>query len=153
MTFDPNLFVAKWYCSRLNPEDMPAFAVDALDAGFDGPALRRLAGLVKPTSYEVGDLFERTLGEIGIVEIRTKEQAVLKLAKMTAQAIVDEKLDAFTGAETLARYARDLDYPAFLVEFFALVDEPASGDYARSRAAVRADILAEAKKLLSHTPA
>ena len=36
--FDPNLFVAKWYCEKLLPEDMPGFAADALEAGFDGPA-------------------------------------------------------------------------------------------------------------------
>src|SRR5262249_22102880 len=50
--FDPNLFVARWYCSTVNPEEMPAFAADALEAGFDGPALRRLAALIRPTSYD-----------------------------------------------------------------------------------------------------
>jgi len=152
VTFDPNLFVAKWYCSRVNPEEIPLFAADALEAGFDGPALRRLAGLASPNSSEVGDLFDRALAEIGTVEIRTKEQAILKLAKLTARSIVDEEIDAFAGAASLARFAQELHYPSFLAEFFALDDETAWGDYARSRTAVRDDILAEAKKLLLYTP-
>jgi hypothetical protein len=56
--FNPNLFVSKWYCSMVGRENMPAFAAaDALEAGYDGPALRKLSGLIKPTSWEIGTLF------------------------------------------------------------------------------------------------
>src|SRR5438270_12993282 len=73
-TFNPDLFVAKWYCSKVLPEDMPQFAADALEAGYDGLALRRLASLMRPTSRDVGDLFERVLREIGTVKVQSKEQ-------------------------------------------------------------------------------
>ncbi|HEY6304975.1 MAG TPA: hypothetical protein VI488_00790 [Candidatus Angelobacter sp.] len=153
MSFDPNLFVAKWYCGLVLPEDIPSFAADAPEAGFDGPALRRLAGLVKPTSLDVGNLFDRLLDEIGGVEVRSRTQAIFKLAKILAQAIVDGKIDPFDGARKLSRYALEAGYPEGLAEFDQLADEPLWGDHARSRALIRADIIAEAKKLLALTPA
>lgn len=153
MSFDPNLFVAKWYCERVWPEDMPGFSADALEAGFDGPALRRLAGLIRPTSPDVGNLFVRALDEIGTIEIRSKEQAIFKLARILAKAIVDGQVDPILGARGLARYALEAGYPEELAQFDQLADEPLWGEYARSRDLLRADIIAEAKKLMASSPA
>jgi len=116
-TFNPDLFVAKWYCSTVGTEDMPAFAADALEAGFDGSALRRLAGLVDPTARDVGDLLERALGEIGTVKIQSKEQALVFQSRLVAVDIVEGKIEALRGAEILARYAMALNYPGFINEF------------------------------------
>lgn len=153
MAFDPDLFAAKWYCSMVNPEDMPSFAADALEAGFDGPALRRLAGLIKPTSRDIGTLLDEVLDEIGEIKVRSKEQGIFKLAKTVAQAIVDGQIDPFQGAERLSHYAMEARYPAELVEFYQLADEPLWGDYARNRDAICADIIAEARKLIASVPA
>lgn len=147
-TFDPNIFVAKRFCGLVRPEDMPAFAADALEAGFDGPALRRLAGLVRPSSWDVGELFESAVGEIGIVEVRTKEQAVFKLARILAKAIVDGQVEPITGARGLSYYASVAGYPEELAQFDLLADEPLWGEYARARDVLCADIIAEAKKLI-----
>ena len=148
MPFDPNLFVAKWFCSLVGPEDMPGFAADALEAGFDGAALRRMAGLIRPTSLDVGGLFERALDEIGVVEIRSREQGVFKLARILAKAIVDGQVDPILGARGLSYYAFLAGYPEGLAQFDQLADEPSWGQYARSRDLIWADIISEAKKLI-----
>ncbi len=152
MSFDPNLFVAKCHCGLVGPEDMPGFAADALEAGFDGPALRRLAGLVKPCSSDVGGLFDRAIDEIGTVEIRSKEQGIFKLAKILARAIVDGRVDPILGAQGLSHYAFRAGYPAGLAEFEQLADELQWGDHSRSRELICADIIAEAKKLIASSP-
>jgi hypothetical protein len=153
MSFDPNLFVAKWYCSLIGPEDMPSFAADALEAGFDGPALRRLAGLVSPTSRDLGNLFDRALGEIGNVEIRSKEQGIFKLARILAGAILDGRVDPILGAQGLSHYAFRAGYPAGLAQFDQLAAELEWGNHSRSRELICADIIAEAKKLIASSSA
>jgi hypothetical protein len=150
--FNPDLFVAKWYCSEVGPEDMPAFAADALEAGFDGPSLRRLAGLLKPTSGEIGTLFREALLEIGSVKIQTEDQAVLALSRATATGIVEGRMDPIQGAEVLARYAGKLGYPPFLAEFLELSEMPSWGDYAPSRRKLARDIVEQARKLLANGP-
>jgi hypothetical protein len=151
-TFNPDLFVAKWYCSKVGPEAMPQFAADALEAGYDGPALRRLAGLLKPTTVEVGDLFQRALREIGTVTILSKEQAVYSLSRSTASDIVDGRLDPIEGAGILARYAMMLDYPPHLAEFLQLSEMPFWGEYAPSRSQLIKNIIEEASMLLASLP-
>jgi hypothetical protein len=44
---------------RIEPEQFVAIAVSALEQGFDGTALRQLAGLSRPTSRDLGTLPER----------------------------------------------------------------------------------------------
>src|ERR1041385_2045421 len=151
-TFNPDLFVAKWYCSAVGPEDMPQFAVDALEAGFDGAALRRLAGLVHPTARDVGDLFERALREIGTVKIQSEEQALIFQSRLVAVDIVEGKVEPLRGAEILARYAMALKYPDFIAEFVQLIDMPHWGDYAPTAKKLEQDIVDEARRMLGSLP-
>src|SRR6185312_12779867 len=101
-TLNPDLFVAKWYCGFVQTEDLPEFAADALEAGYDGPALRRLAGLIKPTSTDVVDLFEKALTEIGTVKIQNAQQAAVLVARSTARDILEERIDPLRGAACIA---------------------------------------------------
>jgi hypothetical protein len=150
--FNPDLFVAKWYCSKVWSEDMPGFAADALEAGFDGPALRRLAGLIKPTSEEVCGLFSQVIREIGNVKIHTEEQAALLLCRVTATDIVDGRIDPLRGVEILAHLSCLLDYPLFLKEFLDLAEWPYWGEYARSRQEFAKNAIQEARKLIANLP-
>ena len=127
--FNPDLFVAKWYCSLLYPEEMPQFAADSLEAGYDGPALRRLAGMVKPTSTDIGDLFSQSLTEIGTVTVQNAEQAAIVLARMTARDIIEGRIDPLKGARFLAGLASSRNYPAYLVPFYQLAELPYWGEY------------------------
>lgn len=149
--FNPDLFVAKWYCSEVWSEDMPKFAADALEAGYDGPALRRLSGLTRPTSVEIGDLFQRALAEVGKVDILSQEQGVLLRSRMIAADIVEGRIDPFQGANILAGYARILNYQ-ILAEFLELSEMPFWGDYAPTKKTIIESILDHARLLISNVP-
>lgn len=146
--FNPDLFVAKWYCSFVFPEDMPRFAADALEAGCDGLALRRLAGLVKPTSTDVGELFQQSVTEIGTVKVQNRGQAAVLLARTTAQDIIEGRIDPLKGAIFVAGLASAMNYPAYLVPIYQLAELPYWGEYA-PRAQLIEDILKEAQLLLA----
>lgn len=150
--FNADLFVAKWYCSEVWSEDMPVFAADALEAGYDGPALRQLAGLIKPTSMDIGDLFQRALDEIGTVKILSQIQAVYWMSRVVATDIVEGRIDPVKGAGILAGYANMADYPPVLAEFIELGDMPYWGEYAPPRAKLIKDIIEEARLLLANVP-
>jgi hypothetical protein len=150
--FNPDLFVASWYAGRVGPEHMPAFAADALEAGYDGPSLRRLAGLIRPTARDIGDLFEGALREIGTVPIQSKEQAFFFLSRLVARDILEGRVEPIRGADILASYAMILQYPECLVGFFGLADLPRWGEYALDPQKLAADIVAEARRFLASTP-
>jgi len=150
--FNPDLFVAKWYCSEVWSEDMPAFAADALEAGYDGPALRRLASLIKPTLADIGDLFQRARDEIGTVKILSQRQAVYWMSRVVATDIVEGRIDPVKGAGILAGYARLVDYAPVLAEFLGFEDMPYWGEYAPPRAKLIKDIIEEARLLLANVP-
>jgi hypothetical protein len=153
--FNPDLFVAKWYCSYVHEEDMPGFAADALEAGYDGPALRRLAGLMKPTAMDVGDLFQQSLSEIGTVKIRDAKQAAVLLARTTVRDIIEQKIDPIRGAIVIAGLVHTLDYPDYLTPFLDLAelsDATYMGEYAPPRSQLIKDIIEQARKTLLHIP-
>jgi hypothetical protein len=61
---DLNSITAEWYLGLFPPEKMPMLAVWALEQGFDGPALRELAGCTTATYPDEGSLIERALREL-----------------------------------------------------------------------------------------
>ncbi|HKV94947.1 MAG TPA: hypothetical protein VJW20_20545 [Candidatus Angelobacter sp.] len=131
---------------------MPQFAADALEAGYDGPALRRLAGLVRPTAGDVGSLFESALREIGTVKIQSEEQAHIFLSRQTAIDIVEGRIEPLRGAEILARHAMVLGYPAFIAEFLPLSEMPYWGEYAPAHKKLAQDIVEQARLLIANVP-
>jgi len=150
--FNPDLFVAKWYCSGVWSEDMPGFAADALEAGYDGPALRQLAGLIKPTSADIGDLFQRVLDQIGTVKISSQKQAVYWMSRVVATDIVEGRIDPIKGAGVLAGCARLADFAPVLAEFLGLGDMAYWDEYAPPSAKLVKDIIEEARLLLNKIP-
>ena len=150
--FNPDLFVAKWYCSQVGPENMPQFAADALEAGYDGPALRRLAGLIRPNSREIGSLFQEALAEIGATRIHSKNQAALFLGSLTAKAIVDGQMDPIEGCSILSHYAVVSGYQNALAQFDQLDGALSWGEHAPSKRELVEDIIREARKLLASVP-
>jgi hypothetical protein len=71
---------------------MPSLAWHALEAGFDGRALRRLAALNKPNWSEVQHLLPRVRAELGMKVIAT-EEASYRVAKQRAQEILESGKD------------------------------------------------------------
>lgn len=92
MVFDRELIEARLALSLILSEDMPSVAVDALDAGLDGPAIRRLAILEHPTYFEVAEALPRAMRELGLSQIRT-EEAALRIARQMIREILQREDD------------------------------------------------------------
>lgn len=79
--FDPELLHARWLLGGVGPDELTNQAEVALTQGFDGPALRQLAGLIRPALHNLDTLPDRAFLEMGL-EPLDKEQAVnLMLAR------------------------------------------------------------------------
>jgi hypothetical protein len=76
--FNPEMLQIRWVLGALRPEELPVQATLALQHGFDGTALRQLAGLVRPTVRDLESLPNRAFAEMGLSAI-DKEQAATSL--------------------------------------------------------------------------
>lgn len=82
------------------PEDLPEAALAALEDGFDSPSLRILAGLTKAESSEAWQLFNQTLAELNLL-IPSKRDAVILLARKSAEQILNGKTNPYEGAKQI----------------------------------------------------
>jgi hypothetical protein len=71
----------------IGSSDMPKVAWDALEAGLDGPGIRRLAALDSPTYFEVRDVLPRAVQEMGMISL-TRNEAALRIARSMAKEIL-----------------------------------------------------------------
>jgi len=107
---DIQLLQARWVLGGVAPEEWVDQAISALDQGFDGTALRQLAGLVRPTQRDLGLLPERALTEMGL-DLCDKERAISLLvargALLTSETILSlvERFPAFSP-----RWRKHLEY-------------------------------------------
>lgn len=102
MVFDPRIAEAQIALNMIGTTDMPRLAWDALEAGFDGPAIRRLAALDFPTHFQVEEILGRAIEEMQVVKL-TREAAALQLGKIVAQRILRSNDD-------LLKHLRDFEY-------------------------------------------
>jgi hypothetical protein len=80
---DPELLQAQWILGGLNAEQMTSQAILALELGFDGTALRQLAGLTPSEQRDLGRLPERAFDEMGLKPC-DRDQAVALLVERQA---------------------------------------------------------------------
>jgi hypothetical protein len=78
---DPELLQARWVLGGIEPEQLVAIAVSALEQGFDGTALQQLAGLSRPTLSDLGTLPERVFAAMGLKPINQDEAVARLLAR------------------------------------------------------------------------
>jgi hypothetical protein len=150
--FNPDLLAATWYSGTTPPEKWPRLAADALESGYDGPALRRLAGLTAATSRDDSEVFKGALKELGNTRIANREHALLFLSRTMAADIVDGRVEPLQGAVVIARYASMLNYPPFLADFYELVEMQFWGEYAPPTETLVLDIFEQARTLLANVP-
>ena len=91
---------ALWQIGKFPVERLPDVAIQALEKGFDGPALRELAGLQKLTERDLGNLFELALKEVGRLPM-SKREAGLIVAKNIAQEIINGNIEPYEGARRI----------------------------------------------------
>jgi hypothetical protein len=123
MTFDPKLVEAKLALERIPSNEIPSVAWDALEAGLDGPSIRRLASLLTPTYFEVRDVLPQAMKEMGLSTISPLE-AGIRLAEKSARELLqlDDK-ELLCRGNTFFRLYVDLDYPRELQAIGRLDDE------------------------------
>jgi hypothetical protein len=97
--FDPARNAVRWYFGELSHEDLPSICIEALEHGYDGPMLRRLAGLVKPTSRDIAERqIEGAFHEMGVAAPISERECQLFLATETAQAAAAGMQNPFDAA-------------------------------------------------------
>jgi hypothetical protein len=114
--FDPELVEAQLALRRIGTTDMPKLAWEALEAGLDGPATRRLAALRFPTFFEVREILPKVMQEWQITQI-PKGQAALRLAKRRAREILQSNDDPLKHADDFYQMWVEADYCRELEEY------------------------------------
>ena len=108
---DPQLLQARWILGGVAPEEWVNQAISALDQGFDGNALRQLAGLVRPTQAELGHLPERALAEMGLAPCDKERAVFYSRVARGATLTSDPILSLVEGFPTFsARWRKHLEY-------------------------------------------
>lgn len=151
---------ARWVLNGLNAEDMIQFAMAALELGFDGTALRKLAGLTHPSKPAVADLEDlpmRAFSDMGLKPI-DKEGAVDFLLARGApftNSTMSALLRVFPDflprwRKHLESWGGQVDHPYLdLAEFVHYVVEDL---YEHGRADDLRRAFAEMEDLLQHAP-
>jgi len=134
MAFDPQQFAAEAALGLIHPESFPSAAQDALEAGFDGKWIVRMAVLDKPSGWEVDQVLPKMLAELNITLPKSKEAALL-LAKIRAQRIQRSGEDPLKSIGYFNQLYLNAEYPDGLQELGWLEDHYAWTDEAGVRAA------------------
>lgn len=115
MPFDPEEFAAKVVLGQIPSEAFPAAAQDALEAGFDGPALLRLAILERPSGWEVDQLIAPVFSDLAVAR-PTVHEAAVTLAKARGRRILDRGEDPLDSIGYFHRLLMVSDYAQELEE-------------------------------------
>lgn len=94
------LAAARAVLGLLASDDLAQVGVHALEEGCDSPSLRMLSGLCTGETDEARRLFDRVLSELGLV-MPSKRDAVMRLARETAQEILAGATGAYVGARQI----------------------------------------------------
>lgn len=139
-----HLIAAAWQCHDLYGEDMPRVAADLLEAGYDTPSFRRLAGELQiRNSADAQELVAKTFAELGVPYPLTEEQAQLIYTRQIAREVIAGRRASREAANYLERILWGRR-PANedLATLFALNDEwEWDSDAQRYAPAITSDIL------------
>lgn len=110
--FDPNEIAVLYYFGDLSYLDLPKVAADALELGFDGPSLRRLAGLISPVASDMrAEEIDSAFREMGVAAPMGKDKARLTLAAKSARKAVRGDSNVFNEATHIRIHVCGLEEP------------------------------------------
>lgn len=88
-SYAPHLLAARWTVNDLYGEDMPRIAADLLEAGYDAPSIRRLAGEMNVRSCsDVESLIERMFGDLAVRYPLSHKEANLIASRQIAREVI-----------------------------------------------------------------
>jgi hypothetical protein len=120
--FEPHTIEAKLALSKIGPNEMPTLAWEALEAGLDGPRIRRMAALTDPSGWEVDQILPAFMAEAGLSVIPLQEAAV-RIARQIARQILSEKLDPLEHTKDFESLWIQAGYPKEIGEAGMLDDQ------------------------------
>jgi hypothetical protein len=115
MPFDLTMFEAEVALKLIPTERLPSLAQDALEAGFDGPHVLRMAVLEPVAGWAIDQALQPMMDELGCRLISIQE-AALRLARKRAQLILDTGEDPLPSVPYFHRLMVAADYPEELIE-------------------------------------
>ncbi len=109
---DPFKIAVLYYFGDLQYWKLPQIAIDALDQGYDGPALRKLAGLTNPVAADIqAKHIDSVFREMGVAAPFTKDDARLVLAAESARRAVQGDSNVFDEATHIRIHLCELKDP------------------------------------------
>jgi hypothetical protein len=117
MHFDPAKLAVEYYFGDLQYWKLPPIAADALELGYDGPALRKLAGLANRIGSEIraDDLraneIDSAFREMGVNAPITKDKARMVLAIESANRALNGVSNVFDEATHVRIHLCELSDP------------------------------------------
>jgi hypothetical protein len=103
LPFSPQLIQARWVLGKLPSEDVPRLAQDALEIGFDGKNIRRIAGLLQPSEADLHPLMTGFFTELGVGTAPSGEEAGWMLARGVVEGILEARIAPYEGARFIGR--------------------------------------------------
>lgn len=103
LPFSPQLIQARWVLDKLPSEEAPRLAQDALELGYDGKHIRRIAALFQPSNADLQPLMTGFVTELGATPGLTREQAGWSLARLVAEGILEARIAPYDGARFIWR--------------------------------------------------
>lgn len=122
MPFDREIVEARLALNLIPSSDMPRLAWDALEAGFDGPAIRRLAALMAPDWSEVAYLRSDVMREMRLATV-TAGEAARRLAKHRAKEILGSGADPLGFTKYFYQLWAHAGYPREIASVGCLDDD------------------------------
>jgi len=122
MAFEPLAVEARLALNLIASTDMPALAWDSIEAGLDGPAIRRMAALEFPTFFEVQEVLPQAMKEMRLSRL-SEGEAALRLAKLRAQEILATNSDPFKHLRDFEHLWLESHYCRELRDYGNLDDE------------------------------
>ena len=107
---DPYRIAVLYYFGELQYWKLPGIAADALEEGYDGPALRRLAGLINPVECDIPQKeIDSAFREMGVAAPLPESEAQLVLAVDAARKALDGNWNVVDAATHIRIYICHFD--------------------------------------------
>lgn len=102
LPFSPELVQARWILGEFFSDDAPALAQAALENGYDGRCIRRIAGLVRPDSGDLLPLMPGFFAETGAPPSLSREEAAWILIRHISRGVIEKQISPYEGARFIA---------------------------------------------------
>jgi hypothetical protein len=126
---NPHKLAVLYYFGDLQYWKLPQIAADALEQGYDGTSLRRLAGLMNPVASDIrAEDIDSAFTEMGVAAPLTEDYARLVLAAESATKALRGDMNVFDAATHIRIHlCRFEDPPAELHRIVSLSEQSKRG--------------------------